>query len=102
MAGEISRAIIVGSEGQDGRILFDQLSSRGCDVLGLGRTSSRTSNGDRATHVDITSSSDVAAIVRAWRPDAVFYLPAVHRSSQEEQRESDVDLFEQSHRIHVT
>ena len=33
----MSRALVVGSEGQDGRILSDRLRAEGCETVGVGR-----------------------------------------------------------------
>ena len=38
----MTRALIVGSEGQDGRLLFDLLAREGAAVLGLGKRSTQS------------------------------------------------------------
>jgi GDPmannose 4,6-dehydratase len=100
MAGRLTRAIIVGSEGQDGRILFDRLRRDAWEVLGLGRNATRSTRGS-ANGVDISDYNDVANTVAEWQADAVFYLAAVHRSSDQVSQSSDAALFKQSLQVHV-
>ena len=99
-AGHLKKAIIIGSEGQDGRLLFDQLSHSGWSVLGLGRNSARSSTGP-AEFFDIASRQDVRESITELKPQAVFYLPAVHASSDTMLDEPDDALFRRSLDVHV-
>lgn len=65
------RAIIVGSNGQDGQLLAALLRSKDYEVVGVGRT----------TH-DIANPVQVAELVRRVAPDEVYYLAAHHHSSE--------------------
>lgn len=65
------RAIIVGSNGQDGQLLAALLRSKNYDVVGVGR----------ATH-DIANPVQVEELVRGIKPDEVYYLAANHHSSE--------------------
>ena len=87
----MTREIIVGCDGQDGRLLRDHLVRRGCEVIGVGR---RT--------LDIGDAAAVRAFVARVAPDAIYYLPAVHHSSQELTQTDDVALFRDSLAVHVT
>lgn len=97
----MTRALIVGSEGQDGRLLFQQLSLEGVAVLGLGRGSSRGTEGE-SPGVDVTCRREVERLVTEWGPDEVYYLAAVHQASEDAAPSDDVELFERSYAIHVT
>jgi len=77
-------AIIVGCEGQDGRLLTDLLRGKGYRTLGLGRTSVRVSGLDWPRPVEITRPGEVEALVTALRPDEIYHLAAIHHSSEEE------------------
>jgi GDPmannose 4,6-dehydratase len=66
-------AVVLGSEGQDGRLLSAFLGSRGYRVIGVD-----VSPGS----LDITSESEVAAFLRSERPDELYHLAAVHHSSE--------------------
>ena len=97
----MKRAIVVGSEGQDGRLLFDRLVADGCEVLGIGRKSARASNAPEARSVSIEDREDVMRAVNEWTPEAVFYLAAVHQSSEDQGPADDFRLLERSFGINV-
>lgn len=65
------KAIIVGSNGQDGQLLAALLHSKGYDVVGVGR----------ATH-DIANPVQVEELISGVKPDEVYYLAAHHHSSE--------------------
>ncbi len=89
----MKHAIIVGSEGQDGRLLFDRLERDGYSVLGIGR--------GKTSPVDILDRDGVRALVSSFRPDEVYYLAAHHGSSQDLGAEESLDLLQASHEVHV-
>lgn len=99
MAATLKRAIIVGSSGQDGQLLFDQLQGDNCAVLGIARMSTKRS-GECTPHIDIADRIQVRKALDDFHPDAVFYLPAVHASATG-QHESDGSLFERSVAVHL-
>ena len=83
-----SRALIVGSRGQDGRLLTEWLEGHEYDVLGLTRENS-----------DISDSNAVMRVIRDFRPNEIYYLAAHHHSSQEAAQD-ELDLWNQSNAIH--
>jgi GDPmannose 4,6-dehydratase len=82
------RAIIVGSRGQDGQLLFTLLASS-CDVVGIDVGHVETSAADRdalsglPSALDIHDTGQVAALVRSLQPDEIYYLAARHHSAEE-------------------
>lgn len=76
-------ALVVGSEGQDGRLLRALLERRRDRVLGVHRTGVSSSGLEWSEAVDITRFEAVQAVVRALRPDEIYHLAAIHHSSQE-------------------
>ena len=58
-------ALIVGSRGQDGRLLEKHLTTQGCRVIGIGR-------GD----ADIRDFEQVSALVAKNQPDETYFLAA--------------------------
>jgi GDPmannose 4,6-dehydratase len=86
-------AVIVGCEGQDGRLLTSLLREKGYRTLGLGRTSVRAEGGDWPRPIDLTRPLDITrpdavrALVAALRPDEIYHLAAIHHSSEEEHAE---------------
>ena len=97
----MTKAIIVGSEGQDGRLLFDRLVSDKWDVVGIGRQSIRTSSGSAAEMINIGAPTAVLDLVVREGIDSVFYLAAVHQSSEGESDKSDALLLARSWDVHV-
>ncbi len=89
----MKRALVVGSAGQDGSYLSEQLAADGWVVTGV----------DRHTPVrcDLFDAAAVAALVRDVSPDAVFFLAAYHHSSEDAARPLAQELLE-SQAIHVT
>ncbi|MBI2439720.1 MAG: GDP-mannose 4,6-dehydratase [Candidatus Moranbacteria bacterium] len=93
-------AVIVGSQGQDGRFLFELLVKKGYSVIGLDRGVVRSDGNDWQKRVDITDREQVASFLQAVQPDEVYYLAAFHHSSQDAQID-EVELFEKSYTVHV-
>jgi GDPmannose 4,6-dehydratase len=89
----MKRALIIGSEGQDGRILLDRLSRDGIEVRGIGRPKTRES-------VDIRNATAVLEVVNDFQPDEVYHLAAVHQSSQEQEK-NEVESLQKSFDVHV-
>lgn len=96
----MKRVIIVGSGGQDGRILFDRLSREGCSIVGVERHSLRSTVPIEFKAVDILRLSEVGALIESFLPDAIYYLAAFHHSS-EERLPTDQEAFEKGLAINV-
>ena len=76
-------AIIVGHQGQDGRLLTELLISRGYGVLGVGRSSVETFGPIIATNpCRLDDASSISGAVADLEPDEVYYLAAHHASSE--------------------
>lgn len=97
----MKRAVIVGSAGQDGRLLFDRLTSEGLHVLGVERTKIRNSLAGTIAPLDILNTSQVEDFIQRFRPDEVYYLAAYHHSS-EEHPSSGLRYLQHSFATHVT
>jgi GDPmannose 4,6-dehydratase len=96
--------IIVGSQGQDGRLLYQRLAAEGCALLGIDRHGVRHDAVAAAvddTRVDVLDRPSVERVVRAFAPDAVFYLAAFHHSSEDNRSVDDAELYLRSHDVHV-
>ncbi|HEV8201891.1 MAG TPA: GDP-mannose 4,6-dehydratase [Candidatus Polarisedimenticolia bacterium] len=91
-------ALIVGSEGQDGRLVGELLECRQYRVLGLHRTGVTARGIDWSRPVDITRFEDVEAVVRAVRPDEIYHLAAIHHSSTETHAE-DLEGFRRLYEV---
>jgi GDPmannose 4,6-dehydratase len=82
-------AIIVGSGGQDGRLLHSHLLALGYSVIGLKRD-----------NIDILNLKDVGNLVSESQPVEIYYLAAYHHSS-EDTIIDDAVLFHNSFNVHV-
>lgn len=82
--------MVVGSDGQDGRLLSKRLHSLGYGVLALNRGA-----------LDITSPGAVTALILNERPDEVYFLAAHHHSS-EDGCADEGELFRESININAT
>lgn len=83
------KAIIVGSAGQDGRLLAAHLAERNYAIVGVTRSSH-----------DILNPAQVQALVREFAPDEIYYLAAYHHSAEAKQDAED-ELLWQSYAINV-
>ncbi|OQW46774.1 MAG: hypothetical protein A4S09_02370 [Proteobacteria bacterium SG_bin7] len=83
-------AVILGSLGQDGRILEGQLKQQGYKVIGI----------DRNHQVDICKPKAVKDLISNTRPDEVYHFAAFHQSSEEEVSETP-EFKEKSHDVNV-
>lgn len=96
----MKKAIIVGSEGQDGRFLYDLLLGKGYEIIGIDMHTVRCSTEAKLPPVGISHAGDVADLIRRIKPDDVYYLAAFHHSSEDEEIEH-INLFERSYNVHV-
>ena len=96
----MTRALVVGSAGQDGRLLTERLRAEGAAVLGIERERVTCTEPFSADPIDVTDGEAVRAAVAAFRPERVVYLAAYHHSA-EEKPPGDLDLFARSFAVHV-
>lgn len=96
----MKRAIIVGANGQDGRLLSDFLLKRRYEIVGVDKNSIFYLSGVSFRKVDLGKSAEVASLVRRFKPHEVYYLAAFHHSSEDLPIEN-VDLLRRSYEVHV-
>ena len=87
----MTKAIIIGSNGQDGRCLSELLMKRGYEVTGVSRNSG----------IDLYDEKAVAHLIKKILPDEIYYLAAFHHSS-EQKTESELALWNESIQTHLT
>jgi len=92
------KAIIIGCDGQDGKILTELLVKKGYEIIGVDKTASgektKVKNFKRIS-VDITNSKKVFALIKENRPQEIYHLAAFHHSSQDKPI-NDVVLLKKS------
>jgi GDPmannose 4,6-dehydratase len=101
MKSEGKRAIIVGSNGQDGRILFDDLAARDYSLIGIARHGTRVRAAKAPERVDIVRANEIDTLVREFQPDQIYYLAAFHHSSEDSIPLDSRQLFDASYQVHV-
>ena len=96
----MKRAIIVGSEGQDGRFLYEYLLQRGYSVVGVDKKLIRCSHGGSFKKLDILRFGEVSGLIKKFQPAEIYYLAAFHHSA-ENVPSDNVGLMERSYSVHV-
>jgi GDPmannose 4,6-dehydratase len=81
----LKRAVIVGSGGQDGRLLFDLLTAGGYSIVGIERSAVRLKDADAVSPepIDIFDERGVGALLERFQPDEVYYLAAYHHPAEQ-------------------
>lgn len=95
----MKRALIVGSRGQDGRLLSDLLEGQKYQVHGLIRAGLE-SREPRETALDLLDGKAVRSLIGDLKPDEIYYLAAYHHSS-ESVRPPEIELFRRSFEVNV-
>lgn len=85
------KAVIVGCDGQDGRLLSDLLARQGYSLIGIAR----------GGPIDILKTKVVFNLVRKFKPHEIYHLAAFHHSSQDPAIDP-VELFQKSCDVHVS
>ena len=97
----MKKALIVGCDGQDGRLLYDLLIEKGYALVGIDKTSVRcTSDQVKMARVDITDNNQVGDLIRVFEPDEVYYLAAFHHSAEDVPID-EIELFRNSYQVNV-
>ncbi len=94
-------AIIIGCNGQDGRLLYALLDEQGYDLVGIDmnvvKTNSSLSLPDR---FDICNRDDVDALLQIFPSTEIYHLAAFHHSS-EEQHSDFRSVWENSYQVNT-
>ena len=96
----MKRAIVVGSLGQDGSILYERLRAERHYVVGIDLDKILCTETADFRPVNILDHASVESLMVATVPDEVYYLAAFHRSAEENPTNDRVE-FERSFEIQV-
>jgi GDPmannose 4,6-dehydratase len=81
----MKKAVVLGVNGQDGSYLAEILLGHGYNVLGIGQQESSLYIKDVINYqymsLDIKNSKDVLSVLKAYNPDEIYHLAAVHGSA---------------------
>jgi len=99
----VKRALVIGSAGQDGRILGIQLHATEAAVVGVDRNgvSAEGATAPSST-LDLLDRAAVESFIKELLPDEIYYLAAHHHSSEEATDTDVAELFRLSVELHVT
>lgn len=97
-------AIILGHNGQDGRLLTQLLKSQNYRILGIGVDSCEIWGSfagiEKTLRISIKDITQVSNIVGRIKPDEIYHLAAFHHSSQDKV-EDNLNSFTQFYRVNV-
>lgn len=96
-----ARALVVGSAGQDGSYLCEQLVAQGVSVAGLTRQGLEDPIGHLAGGVFLEDKSEMRRLIGDGAFDQIYFLAAYHHSSQDALGEQ-TELIQRSFGVHVT
>jgi len=96
----MKKAIIVGCNGQDGTYLFENLRKRNYKIIGIDKGTVRSTLSEPIQPIDISKKPEVSDLLDRYRPDEVYYLAAVHQSSEDIQFD-DTKWFRKSFDVNV-
>ncbi len=86
----MSKALVIGCNGQDGSLLCTLLHKKGARVFGIDRASERTQRFVHFSALDICDLPRVNDLLAEARPDEVYYLAAYHHSAEQQKPSGEV------------
>ncbi len=96
----MKKAVIVGCQGQDGRLLNDLLTRKKYRIVGLDKRIIKYPRRSHFKKVDISKRAEVFDLIKLFKPDEVYYLAAFHHSSEDRPIEN-IKLFQESYKVNV-
>jgi len=100
MKAKKKTAFIIGSGGQDGRILFDYLAGLDYRLIGVTRDKVKTRRIKWSGKIDITKKEQVNRLVKTVQPEEIYYLATFHYSAQD-QRDDFYTELEKNYKINI-
>ena len=93
-------ALIIGSEGQDGRLLNEYLRNFNYNIFEIGKTTIKV-NGEISSDKFLIKNEDlIKNFIKVNKPDEIYYLAGYHHSSEDFQLDS-YEEFLNSYNINV-
>lgn len=96
----MKKAMIVGSNGQDGKLLSNLLLRMNYKILLVDKKFIKCPEGYCFNSIDIRKTEEVFNLIRGFEPDDIYYL-AAFRYSSEENPIGNIKLFRKSYEVHV-
>jgi GDPmannose 4,6-dehydratase len=101
----MKKALVIGSEGQDGKLLKKLLLNKGYELWGLSRGNCLDQSlmaGYFSFDLALDDYSIIKDFIRDVTPDEIYYISAFHHSSQEANTANTLDLIDRSVKINQT
>jgi len=96
----MNEVIIVGSKGQDGRLLHNILNDNKRSVIEIDIDYANSTNSDWVKKVDISNFSEVSQFIDQVKPSQIYYLAAHHHSSEDQLGDLN-NLLHKSYKVNV-
>jgi len=96
----VKNAIIIGSRGQDGRLLWTLLREVGYAMVGIDIDHTCCTDETWTKKINIGNQNHILELIKHVKPDEIYYLAAYHHSSQDIWGE-DLDEFKRSYEVNV-
>ena len=98
----MQRAIILGSSGQDGKILYEKLEHLGYEIIGITKEKSRSTTREfNDLNLRINSKDDIFDIVEKFKPNEIYHLSAYQHSSTEIITDEESEIFNKSMEVNA-
>jgi GDPmannose 4,6-dehydratase len=97
----MKRSVIVGCLGQDGRLLYEYLIEKKYQIIGIDVNHLETSYNYSEQPVDITNKEHVRRLIRTSMPTEIYFLAALHYSSEDNSLNNNEELFQKSFEINT-
>jgi len=91
----MKKAIIVGCNGQDGRLLNCLLVKKDYKIINIDKNLTLNPGGSPVRPVNINKPDEVYQLLKIFKPDEIYYLAAFHHSSEDIPLDN-ADLLRQS------
>ncbi len=98
-------ALIIGSEGQDGRLLKRLLEIKQYNVFGIGRKlNANSASAKNFIEFDLAGDdfTTLENFISEYKPAEIYYVAAFHQSSQEENKAVDFSFIDRSVKVNQT
>lgn len=95
------RIIIVGSRGQDGKILCELFAQKNCKIIGIHSNGLDCINTEWSENVSIENPESIENLIKYFKPDQIYYLAAYHQSAEKRLTDGN-DLITKSFNVNVT
>ena len=93
-------AVIIGSNGQDGRYLKEYLKNINYEVIEIDIDHIKINKKYEINNINIFDYNDVENLIKTVRPDELYYLAAYHHSS-EENIDDEIQHVKKSYQVNV-